>query len=135
MHAVSQEPIAPRIAVVDDDASLRRSLARLLRAAGMHAATYPSAEAYLDVGPHGGFDCLVLDIELNGMSGIELGQHLRDAGQGVPVVFLTAHDDPEHRARAKGTGCAAFLGKTEPAERVLAAVNEAVASGVRRGEG
>ena len=113
------------VAVVDDDESLRRSLSRLLRAAGFQAITYPSAEAYLNDQKRPHFDCLVLDIRLNGMSGVDLQKQLAGAGSVTPVVFITAHDDPKVREEALAAGCAGFFRKTDPGEAVLAAITAA----------
>jgi len=120
--------IAPNIyvAVVDDDDSVCRSLARLLRASGMHPVTYPSAEAFLEDLKQPSFDCLILDIQLGGMSGIELSQKLAAEDSRTPVIFITAHDTPELRAQAMQIPGAAFLKKTAPAEAVLAAIRTAV---------
>ena len=90
------------VAVVDDDPSVCRSVARLLRAAGMQPITYDSAEAFLADAKHPQFDTVVLDIQLGGMSGIELGRLLAKAR--VPVIYVTAHYDPETRAGAESTG-------------------------------
>ena len=87
------------VAVVDDDESLCRSFGRLLRAAGMQPITYASAEAFLADTKHPPFDCLVLDIQLGGMSGIELAQRLTAEGGHPPFIFITAHDDTETRAK------------------------------------
>ena len=92
------------VAVVDDDESLRRSLGRLLRAANIQPIMYGSAEAFLADNKHPKFDCLVLDIHLAGMSGIELGQRLVAEGGGPAFIFITAHDDPETRATAEAAG-------------------------------
>jgi len=113
------------VAVVDDDESFGRSLSRLIRAAGMQPITYPSAEAFLADAKHPTFDCLVLDVYLGGMSGIELGQRLAIEGRLAPFIILTAHDDPDTRARAEAAGCAAFFGKTESGADVLAAIRRA----------
>src|SRR3954451_6802649 len=83
------------VAVVDDDESICRSFGRLLRAAGFQPITYPSAEAFLADAKHPQFDCLVLDVQLGGMSGLALKCQLTAAGQTTPVIFITAHDDPE----------------------------------------
>ena len=116
------------VAVVDDDESLCRSLSRLLRAAGIQSITYPSAEAFLSDSKRPQFDCLVLDIQLSGMSGIELKQRLTASGSTIPVIFNTAHDEPEIREQALRTGCAAYLRKTEAGETVLAAISQAIRS-------
>jgi CheY-like chemotaxis protein len=114
------------VAVVDDDESLCRSLARLLRASGIRAVTYLSAEAFLDDTRRREFDCLVLDIQLGGISGIELNQRLAASDSTTPVIFLTAYDEPDVLELALRTPCAAYLRKTEPAEVVLGAIRQAV---------
>ena len=107
------------VAVVDDDETLCRSYARLLRAAGMQPITYGSAESFLADAKHPRFDCLVLDIQLTGMSGLDLQRQLTDAGETVPIVFITAHDEPQARARAFASGCAGFFRKTDSGSDVL----------------
>ena len=114
------------VAVIDDDESLCRSVGRLLRAAGMEAVMYDSAEAFLEDTKRPQFDCLLLDIQLGGMSGIELNQELAASGSTTPVIFITAHDEPEVRVKALQTPCVAYLRKTEPAEAVLAAIRKAI---------
>jgi FixJ family two-component response regulator len=111
------------VAVVDDDQSVRRSFARLLRAAGIQPVTYGSAEAYLADLKRPKFDCVVLDVQLDGMSGIELGSVLA-AGEGhhAPIVYITAHDDPETRAKAEAAGCAAYFLKNDSGADVLEAI-------------
>jgi FixJ family two-component response regulator len=118
------EPIY--IAIVDDDENFCRSLGRLVRAAGMQAITYSSGEAFLADTKHPRFDCLVLDVQLGGMSGIELAGRLVAEGRMAPFIYLTAHSDPEVRAGAAATGCAAFLRKTDPGGDVLDAIRRAV---------
>jgi FixJ family two-component response regulator len=115
------------VAVVDDDESVCRSFARLLRAAGMQAITYDSAESFLADRKHPQFSCLVLDIQLGGISGIELAQRLAAVGRPTPVVFITAHDDPEARSAAEALGCAAYFRKTDSGEEVLDAIRKAAA--------
>ena len=110
------------VALIDDDQSLCRSLGRLLRAAGMASVSYGSAEAFLAdrVPPH--FDCLVLDIRLGGMSGIDLALWLAAEEATAPIIFVTAYDDAETRARAERAGCAAYFRKTDSGEEVLEAI-------------
>jgi FixJ family two-component response regulator len=110
------------VAVVDDDENLCRSLARLLRAAGFQPITYASAEAFLADTKHPQFDCLVLDIQLGGMSGIELAQRLAAEGRQTPIIFITAHDDPEAREEAEAAGCMAYFRKTDSGAEVLEAI-------------
>ena len=115
------------VAVVDDDESLCRSLGRLLRAADIQPITYLSAEAFLADTKHPKFDCLVLDIQLGGMSGIELGKRLVAEGGRTPFIFLTAHDDAGVRASAEATGCAGYFRKTDSGGDVLEAIRRLAA--------
>ena len=110
------------VAVVDDDENVRRSFGRLLRAAGIQPITYGSAESFLADTRHPQFGCLVLDVQLGGMSGIELAQQLLAAGEHVPIIFITAHDDPGARAEAETAGCAAYFRKTDSGAEVLDAI-------------
>jgi FixJ family two-component response regulator len=115
------------VAVVDDDESICRSFGRLLRAAGFQPITYLSAEAFLEDLKHPQFDCLVLDIQLGGMSGLELRNRLAAAGSGTPVIFITAFDDPDARKQALASGCAGYFRKADSGNIVLQAIRRAVA--------
>ncbi len=117
---MSKTPIY--VAVVDDDESVCRSFGRLLRAAGLQPITYESAESFLADTNHPQFGCLVLDIQLGAMSGIELARRLATDGGHTPVIFITAHDDPETRAEAAAVGCSAYFRKTDAGADVLAAI-------------
>ena len=110
------------IAVIDDDENLCRSMSRLLRAAHFQPITYPSGEEFLADTKRPKFDCLVLDIQLNGMSGLDLRQRLSAVRDATPVVFITAHDDPQVRAQAEASGCAGYFRKTDSGADVLAAI-------------
>jgi len=89
------------IGVVDDDPSVRKALARLLRSAGFDVVAHASAVEFL-VGLHERpIQCLVLDVHLEGMGGLDLQAYLADAGIRLPIVFITAHDDPVTRQRAE----------------------------------
>lgn len=114
------------IAVVDDGDSFRRALARLLRVSGYETRSYASAEEFLADDEGLRADCLVLDIQLGGMSGLDLQRRLAAAGSAPPVVFVTGHPTREHRERARAAGSIAFLAKPVTAEVLL----EAVAAGV-----
>jgi FixJ family two-component response regulator len=113
------------VAVVDDDESMCRSFSRLLRTAGFQPVSYGSAEALLQDSKRPTFDCLLLDIQLEGMSGVELSRRLAAVKDPTPVIFITAHDDPEVRSQALATGCAGYFRKTDPGEQVLAAIRRA----------
>lgn len=121
-------PAKTYIAIVDDDEGICRSLGRLLRAAGMQPVAYSSAEALLADIRQPRFECLVLDVQLGGMSGIELNRQLALSGSVAPVIFLTAHDEPELREQAMRTHCRAYLSKIESGEVVLAAIRDAIQS-------
>ncbi len=110
------------VGIVDDDESACRSVGRLLRAVGIHPITYASAESFLVDTKHPQFGCLVLDIQLGGISGIELAQRLRADGWRIPIIFITAHDDPESRAAAEVVCCAAYFRKTDSGKEVLEAI-------------
>jgi FixJ family two-component response regulator len=113
------------VAVVDDDESLCRSLGRLLRASEIQPVTYHSAEAFLADTKRPQFDCLVFDIQLGGMSGIELHRQLAASGSKTPVIYITAHDEPATREEAQAAGCVAYFRKTDPGEAVLQAIRRA----------
>jgi FixJ family two-component response regulator len=112
------------VAVVDDDENLCRSLGRLLRATGIHPITYTSAEAFLADTRQPQFDCLVLDVQLGGMSGIELAQEIVAKSEKTPFIYITAHDDPEMRAQAEALGCTAYFRKTDSGLDLLDAIRK-----------
>ena len=112
------------IAVIDDDESICRSFSRLLRAAHFQPISYSSAEEFLADTKHPKFDCLVLDVQLLGMSGLELRKRLAAVRDSTPVVFITAYDNPEVAAQAHG--CAGFFRKTDSSIEVLAAIRRAI---------
>jgi FixJ family two-component response regulator len=120
MSSTASIPI--HVAVVDDDENLCRSFGRLLRAAGMKPVTYPSAEAFLADPNRARFNCIILDVQLGGMSGLDLSRRLNAAGERTPFIFITAHDDADARAEAEAAGCAAYFRKTDSGAEVLEAI-------------
>lgn len=114
-----------RVAIVDDDESVCRSFARLLQAVGMVTVGYSSAEAFEADANRTNFDCLVLDIQLDGMSGIELQKRLVAEGFRVPIIIITAYDDPVVRNEAEKLGCAGFYLKTDSGNMIIAAIRTA----------
>ena len=116
------------MAVVDDDASVREALRGLLRAAGFRVDAFGSAEEFL--GPHPAADtaCLVLDIRMPGMSGLEFQERLVASGSVVPIVFMTAHAEAGVRARALAHGAVRVLQKPFEEEALLEAIDQAIAS-------
>jgi len=115
------------IAVVDDDESVRRALARLLRAAGFDAIAFPSGEALLGSGRYASFPCAVLDIRLGGMSGLEVARVLTTVTPRVEVIMMTAEDTPENRDQATRLGCVAFFAKPFDGQEMLDAIRLATA--------
>jgi len=117
----------PMVHVVDDDASMRTSLARLLRVAGHEVTVYGSAEELLAAAGPSWCGCLLLDLRLPGLSGLELQEHLATRHCHVPIVFLTAHGDVSESVRAMKRGAVDFLQKPVVADELLAAVAAALA--------
>jgi FixJ family two-component response regulator len=113
------------IAVIDDDDSLCRSLARVLQHAGYQPITYPSAEEFLGDPLREHFGCLLVDMQLGGMSGIELHRKLIAQGCRTPVVYITAFDDPRAKEEAESLGCAGFFRKMESSATIIEAVRRA----------
>jgi FixJ family two-component response regulator len=114
------------VAIVDDDESFARALGRLLRASGFEVQTYSSGEAFLARATLPQPDCLVFDIQLGGMSGVELLHSVREAGTIAPVIFVTAHDAAEVRAEAEKAGCSAYLRKPVSGQMLLGVVAKAL---------
>ena len=111
----------PVIAIVDDDPSVRRSLHRLVQAAGYPVETFASGREFLEWLPRGRAACLVLDVHMNELSGFDLQDRL-----AVPIIFITAHDDPTTRARIEKSGAAGHLRKPFDEHAVLEAIRRAV---------
>ena len=117
------------ISVVDDDHSVRESLARLLRSVGFGVQVFGSAEEFMDAGLSREPDCLILDIRMPGMNGLELQRALSASDPELPVIFITAHaSDEEVRARAIGAGAVDYLLKPLKEEEVLKAIDVALSS-------
>lgn len=114
-----------RVAIIDDDTSVCRALGRLLRGLDFEAVEYASAEAFLAESSRSNFYCcLLVDIQLSGMSGLEIPHRLAARGDHTPVIFITAHDDPALHDQAIERGGARFFRKTDPFERIIEAVRE-----------
>jgi FixJ family two-component response regulator len=118
------------VAVVDDDFSVLRSLTNLFSSAGLRVETYESAEAFLASGL-ANTGCLVLDLHMPGMSGLELFARLKQADSRIPVVVLTAGHEDSVRARLLSGGAVAFLVKPFRAGEVLVAVQRALDASLR----
>lgn len=101
----------PIVSIIDDDASVRTAIGSLVRSLGFVAHTFESAESFLSSNESTKTSCIVTDIQMPGMSGLELQSRLRDAGNGVPTVFVTAFPEDHLRARAEAGGAIGFLAK------------------------
>lgn len=99
------------VSVVDDDESMCRMLSRGIQAAGFDVAVFNSAEEFLDSGNVSQSDCLVLDVDLPGMNGIELQQHLKQSGTDISIIFMSGYADELMRKRALEAGAAEFFSK------------------------
>jgi FixJ family two-component response regulator len=118
----------PLIAVVDDDEALREAIQSLIRSVGLRVAVFASAEDFLHSGQLRATDCLIADVRMPRMSGIELQRQLATANYPMPIIFITAHGDEETRARALRAGAVAFLDKPFSDEVLLRAVQAALPS-------
>jgi two-component system, LuxR family, response regulator FixJ len=125
----------PAISVVDDDQSVRRSLRNFLRSVGFRVETFASAEEFLTSAQRENTGCLVLDLRMTGMGGLDLLRHLPAANIRVPAVILTAHGDEEIRQRCLGAGAVAFLDKPFHGAALLDAVQTALRGHDRRNGG
>ena len=119
------------VAVVDDDESFACALERLFRASGFEVRTYSSAESFLAAPPLPRPDCLVLDVHLDGMSGLDLKRQLRTAGDVAPIIFVTADDAPGVREEAEQAGVSGYFLKPVPRELLIQAIKKAVGPGTR----
>jgi FixJ family two-component response regulator len=119
---------SPLIAVVDDDAAIRDAIQSLLRSVGFRAAVFASAEEFLQATPPPAPACMIVDVRMPRMSGLELQQRLAAAHRALPTIFITAHGDAETRARALRAGAVAFLDKPFSDEVLLRAIQAALPS-------
>ena len=117
---MSNARAAGLVAVVEDDDNAKTALGRLLDAAGFEPALFKSAEAFLASKPDREWSCLIVDVQLPGMSGIDLQRKLRSEGSKAPVIVITAHGSDAIRERAEQAGCAAFLTKPFNGDSILA---------------
>lgn len=114
------------VVIVDDDELVRQALESLVKAAGFVTETFASAEDFLHSLPMDSNKCLILDVRLPGMSGIELQRRLRAENNGIPIIFVTAHGDASTRDRAKKDGAMRFLNKPLRGQTLLDAINAAL---------
>lgn len=116
------------VAIVDDDEAVRIALEGLLRSAGVTARTFESAENFLESGQQLKTACLIADIRMPGMSGLELQAKLNAEHCRIPIVFITAHGDAQMRMQALRAGAVEFLAKPFNDEALLESVRAALES-------
>jgi FixJ family two-component response regulator len=114
------------ISVIDDDESIRRTTTLLIESFGFRAAAFASAESFLKSGQVHETTCLILDVRMPGMNGLELQSELPAAGHDIPIIFITAYDDKGSRGRAMLAGAVAFLDKPFNDEQLLQTVRSAL---------
>ena len=114
------------IAVVDDDPSVREGLSSLIRSAGLRVETFASAQEFLSRSGAETFSCLVLDLQMPGLSGLDLQKHMTEAEIEIPIIFLTGHGDIPASVRAMKAGAVEFLTKPFDEQDLLQAVQEAI---------
>ena len=113
----------PRISIVDDDPSVLKALGRLLRAHALQVRTYTSAREFLAALPEGLPDCLIVDLRMPDMTGLELQRHLTHSRIRIPTIVITAHSETEARDQCESAGASAFLFKPLQDNLLLAAVD------------
>jgi len=114
------------ISLVDDDESIRRTTTLLIESFGFQAAAFESAESFLQSGQLQQTSCLIADVQMPGMNGLQLQGHLAAAGYKIPIIFITAHDNNESRQQALQAGAVAFLGKPFSDELLLQIIRAAL---------
>lgn len=117
----------PTIFVVDDDTSVRTALKRLIRSLGFTVETFDSAQAFLEQEPYDGPSCLILDIRMPEISGIELQEKLAEAGVQIPVIFITGHGNIQMSVNAMKAGALDFIEKPFEDQKLIDAIHTAIA--------
>lgn len=115
-----------RVAVVDDDHSVRKALCRLLRSVGIDADAYSSGKELIEALRSSLPDCLVVDLRMPDMNGLELQRYLTEKGFRVPVVMITGHDEPGMQLQCISAGASRYLRKPLDERALLEAINAAV---------
>jgi FixJ family two-component response regulator len=114
------------ISIIDDDESVRRTTALLIESLGFRAAAFESAEKFLSSDHLNDASCLIVDVRMPGMNGLQLQSQLAATGSRIPIIFITAYDDKASRQRAMQAGAAAFLGKPFTDEELLQWIRSAL---------
>jgi two-component system, LuxR family, response regulator FixJ len=114
------------VSVVDDDEAIRDSMKALLRSVGYRVEIFESAEQFLEGGTLSETGCLILDIRMPGMTGLELQRKMNTLQNQFPIIFVTAHDTTANRQLANDGGASGFFPKPVPAAQLLAAIEKAL---------
>jgi FixJ family two-component response regulator len=122
------------VAVIDDDPSLRKALARLLSVVGYRVEAFASAEDFLSAVGSSKANCLLVDINLGGLSGLDLVRRLMSAGRNLPVVFMTGSKGDTVRQQCIDLGCVAFLRKPVPESVLMKTIARAIQSFLHSGQ-
>jgi len=131
LHASNRKLAAAKnlISVIDDDESVRRSTRLLIESFGFQSTTCESAESFFNSGRLEDTSCLIVDVQMPGMNGLELQSELAAAGRCVPIIFITGYDDKESRRRAMQAGAVSFLTKPFTDEQLLQTIHSALGRG------
>src|SRR6202140_4425135 len=117
---------SPTVFVVDDDASVRASIQGLLKSASLRSVSFSAAEEFLRCKPPDGPSCLVLDVSLPGVSGLDFQRQLAEAGVQIPIIFITGHGDIPMTVKAMKSGAVEFLTKPFRDQDLLDAIQQAL---------
>ena len=118
--------VAPVVFIIDDDPGVRAAMQRLLKSVGLRAEIFPAAQDFLQRTPPDGPSCLILDVRLPGISGLDLQRKLIDAGIRIPIIFITAHGDIPMSVKAMKSGAVEFLTKPFRDQDLLDAIQQAL---------
>ncbi len=116
------------IAIIDDDESVRTATASLVRSLGLKTATFASAEEFLCTVPASDPDCVITDVQMPGMSGIELQERLLASGRRTPLIFITAFPEDRIRRQVTAAGAIGFLTKPFDGNEMIACIDQALES-------
>lgn len=122
-------PNVPLISIVDDDESVRDALKSLLDSMGFHAEVFASGEAFLNSPDISHTDCLIADVRMPGMSGLQLQDRLNAANSSIPIIFISAHDDGDAKARGLRAGAVDFLKKPFSEDALVRAISACLDKG------
>lgn len=114
------------VAVVDDEEPIRKALGRLLRASGLLAECFASGQSFLDSIGTKRPDCLILDLHMPGLGGLDVLEHLKSSRHSLPTIVITGHDEPENQARCLAGGAAAYMRKPLDGQLLLDTIEQAV---------